>query len=144
MSTDGDPPRLHALTARGSTLQRGLEAARDRGPSDQQLRDLERGVLAALGAAGAITAAAAVTNGAATTGVAAQAGSTAASMAAGAGWLSTGAAKIAVSVTLAALVSGGAVGFWRLAVAPARRAPADESAAPAPAREKRTATPAEG
>jgi hypothetical protein len=60
-----DPPRLSADVPRASTLGRALEAARGRGPTDEQWRALERSVLTAIapgatatsGAAGAPTSA---------------------------------------------------------------------------------------
>jgi hypothetical protein len=50
MNRGGEPSRLIEETSPGSALGRGLEAARGRGPSDEQLRALERGVFASIGA----------------------------------------------------------------------------------------------
>jgi len=47
------PPRLRLSAAPGSALAAGLSAARARGPSDAQLRALEAGIVASLGAAAA-------------------------------------------------------------------------------------------
>lgn len=54
MNASEDPVRLRALLGQESALVRGIEAARTRGPTDQELKALERAVLAGV-AAGAAT-----------------------------------------------------------------------------------------
>jgi len=103
------PTRLWLKAAPGSALQQGLELARGRGPSDEQLRDLERKVVAAMGVAGAVSV---VT-------ISAKA-APAASIATSVG-LSAGVAKLAVGVALVALASGSAVTVWRRSGPPPSR-----------------------
>jgi len=131
MKTEQEPLRLCIQAAPGSALRRGLEAAQGRGPTEEQVQDLERRLLAALGAAGAITAVAATKAGA-TAGTAAAA---TAQLAPAAAWLPAGAAaKVAVGLSVAALLSGGAVGVWRVTSVSRRpsamAAPAPVTAAP--------------
>ena len=125
MKTAGDPPRLRQAAAPGSALQRGLEVAHGRGPTDEQLRNIERRLLTSLGVAGALSLAAKAK---------------AASASASAGWLSAGAAKVVVGVALTAVVSGGAVGVWRAARPPARRQPPPAAAGAPPARARTIAS----
>jgi len=97
-----DPIRLRSMVARGSLLERGLDAAHASGPTDEQLRVLERSVLAGLGAAAAT--AMVITK-------------TAESHAAGAatGWLSAGATKLVLALVATAAVGGGTVVAWHAA-----------------------------
>jgi hypothetical protein len=92
------PARLRLRAARGSALAMGLGQAQARVPTDEQLRALERNVLAALGATGAASILTAAARTART--------GTIAHSAAG---FSIGAAKIVIAL---ALVAGAGTGFW--------------------------------
>lgn len=102
MSTTGDPIRLRSIVVRGSVLERGLEAAHASGPTDEQLRALERSVFVGLGAA----ASAAVVM-----------AKTAEPHAAGSatGWLSGSATKLVLALVATATVGGGAAAVWHAA-----------------------------
>lgn len=101
------PPRpLLALAEPGSALAHGLTAARLRGPSEEELRALERELTAVLGGAALLGVAA----GAAT----AKSGGVAA--AAAHAWLSTAAMKLTAVVVLAAAGTAGAVAWRRHAL----------------------------
>jgi hypothetical protein len=115
MSTTGDPIRLRSMVARGSVLERGLEAAQASGPTDEQLQALERSVLAGLGTA---------------TGAAVLIAKAAESHAAEAttGWLSAGATKLVLALVATAAV-GGAVAIWHAAGKRAHGNPAIASSA---------------
>ena len=104
MSMAGDPIRLRRMVARGSLLERGLDAAQASGPSDEQLQALERRVLVGLGATTA--AAAAVT-------IAKTAGAQTAGSAVG--WLSAGSAKLIVTLVATVTIAGGSVAVWHVA-----------------------------
>jgi len=110
MSETGDPIRLRGLAARGSMLERGLEAAQSSGPSPEQLQALERRVLAGLGATALATTAVTIakTAGAQGTGAAA-------------GWLSAGSAKLVVALLATVSVGGGSVAVWQAVNAKASR-----------------------
>jgi len=97
-----DPIRLRSMVARGSLLERGLEAAQASGPTDEQLRALERSVLAGLGTAA---------------GAAVVIAKTAESHASGAatGWLSVGATKLVLALVATAAIGGGTVVAWHAA-----------------------------
>ena len=101
MSMAGDPIRLRRMVLRGSLLERGLDAAQASGPTDEQLQALERRVLVGLGATTA--AAAAVT-------IARTAGSQTAGTALG--WLSSGSAKLIVTLVATVTAGGGSVAVW--------------------------------
>ena len=119
MSMAGDPIRLRRMVLRGSLLERGLDAAQASGPTDEQLQALERRVLVGLGATTA--AAAAVT-------IARTAGSQTAGTALG--WLSSGSAKLIVTLVATVTAGGGSVAVWH---ATGHRAPSRAAVAP-PAR----------
>jgi hypothetical protein len=104
MSVADDPTRLRRMAARGSWLERGLEAAQASGPTEEQLHALERRVLAGLGATAAATTAVTMTK---------TAGSHAAGAAAG--WLSAGSAKLIVALVATVTVGGGSVVAWHAA-----------------------------
>ena len=93
MNPSENPARLRGLLGRDSALGRGLEAARSSGPSDEQLKALERSVLAGIGVAAAMVAAVQGTKGAG----------------AGATWFSAGATKLVLALTVAAAAGGGAL-----------------------------------
>jgi hypothetical protein len=103
-----DPTRLEARAPVGSALEQGLGRARARGPSDQQLRELERRVLASIGAGPAST-------GTARPGAVRLAGAT----------------KLALTLTLGALTAGGAM-VWHRSTPPLARRQAAPAAAPIP------------
>ena len=96
------PRRLSTLVGRESVLGRGLQAAQQRGPSEAELRALERALAGALGA-GALGAGAGM--------AAAKGGGVAAGVAHGA--LSTVAAKVTLAVVIAASGATGAVAWQR-------------------------------
>ncbi len=108
--TSGDsvapPMRLRLEAAPGSTLEHALNQACARGPSDEQMRALERSVLGALGAAGATSIVAA----------AMRAGRTSPVAPTTAG-VSIAATKVVVGLALAAVAAGGAWA-WRRPLAP--------------------------
>ena len=103
MSTFDDPVRLRAMAPRGSALERGLEAAHSSGPTDEQLRALERSVLTGIGLAGAV---------AATTVPAAKLQAAAVVTT----WLSTSTAKLVVALALGSFVGGGVLVARRVMV----------------------------
>jgi hypothetical protein len=90
------------MVARGSVLDRGLEAAHASGPTDEQLQTLERSVFAGLGMA---------------MGAAVIIGSAVESHAIGAatGWLSAGTTKLVLALVATATFGGGAVMAWHAA-----------------------------
>ncbi|HEY5285408.1 MAG TPA: hypothetical protein VIM14_21620, partial [Polyangia bacterium] len=97
MSRTDEPIRLRSLVARGSVLERGLDAAQSSGPTDEQLQALERRVLAGVAAGAAVV-------------VAKNANSSA--LGSAAGWLSAGTTKLVVALVAAIAVGGGAVVAW--------------------------------
>ena len=88
--------RLRGLLGRDSAVGRGIEAARSSGPSDEELKALERSVLGGIGVSAATAATVVAVQGAKSAG------------AAGA-WFSAGATKLVLALTVAAAVGGGAV-----------------------------------
>lgn len=103
MTTAKDPVRLRRVMAHDTVLARGLAAAQARGPSDEQLVALERGVFAAT----AITAAVGAT-------LAAHSASSVATVAS-ATWWSAGAAKLVLAGVTAVALGGGATVAWHTA-----------------------------
>ena len=101
MRTSGDPVRLFSMARRDSLLGRGLDAARASGPSDDQLKALENGVLAGLGMAGALAA------------TADRLGKTQAG-ALSTRWLSDVAGNLVVVLAAAVTVGGAALLAWHL------------------------------
>ena len=101
MSMAGDPIRLRRMVLRGSLLERGLDAAQASGPTDEQLQALERRVLVGLGATAATAAAVTISK-------------TAGSQAVGSavGWLSSGSAKLIVTLVATVTAGGGSVAVW--------------------------------
>ena len=122
MSETGEPIRLRRLAARGSVLERGLEAAQASGPTQEQLQALERRVLAGLGATA--VASAAVT-------MAKTAGAQGAGAAAG--WLSAGSAKLVVALVATVTVGGGSVAVWHAATTRASMSAAASTPTPSQA-----------
>lgn len=110
---ESPPKRLMVLAESSSPLARGLTAARLRGPSDEELRTLERDLAAALGGGTLLGAAAGVAT--------AKTGGCA--VGAAHAWLSTGAMKLTVAIVLAAAGGAGTVA-WRRSGAARGRAPA--------------------
>ena len=104
MSGTVDPVRLRRMVARGSMLERGLEAAQSSGPTDDELQALELRVLAGLGATAAATAAVTVAKTAGSQGAVAAAG-----------WLSAGSAKLVVALVATVTLGGGSVAIWHAA-----------------------------
>jgi hypothetical protein len=100
------PARLLATAPRGSALARGLDLARSRGPTEQQLRDLERGVLATVGVAGAASI---------LTAAAQAARATAIAQPTAVPWFAAGATKVALGLALGTVTAGGAVVWHRSA-----------------------------
>lgn len=96
MKIPSDPVRLRALAKPGTVLERGLDAARSTGPTDEQLAALERSVLAAVGTAAGVAAV-----------VAAKPASSLASSTAS--WLSAGTTKLVLAMATVAAVGGGAL-----------------------------------
>ena len=96
------PMRLRLEAAPGSTLEHALNQACARGPSDEQMRALERRVLGALGSAGAASIVAA----------AVRAGRTSAVAPAAAGVSIATTKVVVVGLALAAVTAGGAW-VWR-------------------------------
>jgi len=92
MKTTDDPIRLRSLAKRGSVLERGLETAQSSGPTDEQLKALERSVLGGIGVAAAVEAAAQVAKPHA--------------VASAATWVSAGTAKLLLALTTAVTVGG--------------------------------------
>jgi hypothetical protein len=105
MTMHDDPIRLSALATPGSVLSHGLAAARSSEPSDEQLRELERHVLAGLGLAGAMTATATGASEVVRARAAVSVGS----------WLSTGTAKLILVLLATTAVVGGVLGVRHLA-----------------------------
>jgi len=138
MSGTSDPMRLRGMVARGSLLERGLEAAQASGPTDEQLQALERRVLAGLGATAATAAALTMAKTAGTQGAGAAAG-----------WLSAGSSKLLVALVATVAIGGGSVTVWRLAkrsAPPARNStltPATQKVVQAPLALSELAPPAE-
>jgi len=100
MSRTDEPIRLRSMVARGSVLERGLEAAQSSGPTDEQLRALERRVLAGLGvAAGAVVVVAK--------------GAESHVLGSATGWLAAGTTKLVVALVATVAVGGGAVVAWQ-------------------------------
>ena len=117
MSGSADPIPLRSKLAAGSVLGRGIDAARGRGPSDEQLKALERSVLGCLGATGIV---------AGTSKIAQAAHPHAAGASA---WLSAGSAKlVAVLVATAATGSGAGLVWYKIHPAPHRDATASAPA----------------
>jgi hypothetical protein len=117
MNTMEEPTRLKLKLARGSALERGIEAAQNCGPTEEQLEALERKVLAGLGATAAVATVVAV----------AQAthppivGATAA-------WLSAGSVKLITVLVAGVALSGGAVVAWRVTKPDAKESSATTTA----------------
>jgi hypothetical protein len=93
MNPSQDPVRLRGLLGRDSTLGQGIEAARSSRPSDEELKALERRVLAGIGVSVATAAAVQGAKGARRA----------------ATWFSGGTTKLVLALTVAAAVGGGAV-----------------------------------
>jgi hypothetical protein len=120
MKAAGNPVRLHTLLGRDSVLGRGIAAAQACGPTDDQLKALERGVLAGLAAVSATTVVMATAQGSKP-----------------ATWLSLGTTKLVLALVVGATLGGGAALVWQKRHAPpappAARAWPERPSAPAPA-----------
>jgi hypothetical protein len=110
MDASENPVRLRTLLGRDSALGRGIEAAQAWGPTDEQLKALERGVLAGIGAGAATVAAVAATHGTKS-----------------ATWLSWSTTKLVLALIAAASAGGALTVAWQAS----RKPSPDRSMAPA-------------
>jgi hypothetical protein len=97
-----DPPRLADTPVSWSVLGEGIAAARERGPSEAQMRALREGVFASIGIT-AIAASSSLAGGVAKAGVGI----------AGQGWWTAVATKVALAVVVGGAATGGTVAAWR-------------------------------
>jgi hypothetical protein len=122
MNPSENPARLRGLLGRDSALGRGIEAARSSGPSDEQLKALERSVLASIGVSAVTVTAVQGAKGAGAV----------------ASWFSAGATKLVLALTVAAVAGGGALVIRHQVMSTAKQ----QAAVSAPARAEEKTVPA--
>jgi len=101
MKNAEDPPRLADTSLSGAVLGAGIAAARERGPSEAQMRALREGVFAGIGITAIAASSGLASGGAKAGGLVAH------------GWWTAAVTKVALAVVVGGAVTGGTVAAWR-------------------------------